>query len=64
VKKDNNAPIWNEELVFIDSYPPLWQRIRVQLLDSGLMGTTVVGTHLIDLPTISSPQGTHGKKRK
>ncbi|KDR12334.1 otoferlin-like [Zootermopsis nevadensis] len=58
-KKHTNAPTWNEELAFYDSYPPLWQRIRVQVREHELLGASVIATHLLDLPAISSDQGIH-----
>jgi Ca2+-dependent lipid-binding protein len=54
-KKNDKAPIWNEELVFYDAYPPLWQRMRVQLWDSDRVSSSLIATHVLDLSTISSP---------
>jgi hypothetical protein len=53
--KKNKSPIWNEELVFYDSYPPLWQRMRVQLRNSLTVGSSLIAAHVLDLSTISSP---------
>jgi hypothetical protein len=57
--KNNRGPIWNEELVFNDSYPPLWQRVRVQLRDSELLGSSLIATHVLDLSTISTQGEMH-----
>lgn len=31
VKKNSYAPIWNEQLVFTEMFPPLCQRLKVSL---------------------------------
>jgi hypothetical protein len=53
--KDTRSPVWNEELIFYDYYPPLWQGMRVELRDSDLLHSNLIATHLLDLSTISSP---------
>ncbi|KAJ4432234.1 hypothetical protein ANN_20850, partial [Periplaneta americana] len=60
VKNNCSNPVWNEELIFSDLFPPLWQRIRIELCDSDLVGYDVIATHLLDLPSISCDQDTHG----
>ncbi|PSN37731.1 Otoferlin [Blattella germanica] len=54
VKKNNYAPVWNEQLVFTEMFPPLCQRIKLQLRDNDPVNNTVIGTHFIDLKTISN----------
>ena len=34
VKKNSYAPVWNEQLVFTEMFPPLCQRIKIQLRES------------------------------
>lgn len=41
-------------------FPPLCQRIKVQLRDNDPVNNTVIGTHFIDLKTISN-DGEKGK---
>ncbi|XP_069701783.1 otoferlin-like [Periplaneta americana] len=54
VKKNSYAPVWNEQLVFTEMFPPLCQRIKIQLRDNDPVNNTVIGTHFIDLKTISN----------
>ncbi|CAG9763070.1 unnamed protein product [Ceutorhynchus assimilis] len=54
VKKHNYAPVWNEQLVFTEMFPPLCQRIKIQLRDNDPVKPTVIGTHFVDLKTISN----------
>ncbi|XP_041986381.1 otoferlin [Aricia agestis] len=53
VKKNNCAPMWNEQIVFSEMFPPLCQRIKVQLRDNDPVHPNIIGTHFIDLKTIS-----------
>jgi hypothetical protein len=41
-------------------FPPLCQRIKIQLRESDAVGDTVIGTHFLDLSTISN-DGDKGK---
>ncbi|KAG8297658.1 hypothetical protein J6590_031698 [Homalodisca vitripennis] len=54
VRKHSYAPVWNEQIVFTEMFPPLCQRIKVQLRDNDPVNNTVIGTHFIDLKTISN----------
>lgn len=54
VKKASYAPVWNEELIFTEMFPPLCQRIKVQLRDADPMKPSIIGTHYIDLKQISN----------
>ena len=54
VKKNNYAPVWNEQLVFVEMFLPLCQRIKLQLRDNDPVNNTVIGTHFIDLKNISN----------
>jgi len=53
VKRHSYAPVWNEQVVFTEMFPPLCQRIKIQLRDNDTVNT-VIGTHFIDLKTISN----------
>ncbi|XP_061641783.1 fer-1-like protein 4 isoform X2 [Phyllopteryx taeniolatus] len=48
-----SCPVWNEEISFIEQFPPLAQRIRVQVLDDAKMGDIALATHFLDLQQIS-----------
>lgn len=54
VKKASYAPVWNEELVFTEMFPPLCQRIKIQLRDADPMKPSIIGTHYVDLKQISN----------
>uniref|UniRef100_A0A6P7GTG0 Otoferlin-like n=1 Tax=Diabrotica virgifera virgifera TaxID=50390 RepID=A0A6P7GTG0_DIAVI len=54
VKKHSYAPVWNEQLIFTEMFPPLCQRIKIQLRDNDPVKPTVIGTHFIDLKRISN----------
>ncbi|KAM6946878.1 fer-1-like protein 4 [Lycodopsis pacificus] len=53
VASATNCPVWNEEISFIEQFPPLAQRIRVQVLDDAMMGDIALATHFLDLQQIS-----------
>lgn len=55
VASATNCPDWNEEISFIEQFPPLAQRIRVQILDDAKMGDVALATHFLDLQQISDP---------
>ncbi|XP_046836781.1 otoferlin isoform X1 [Vespa crabro] len=54
VKRHSYAPIWNEQIVFTEMFPPLCQRIKIQLCDNDPVHATVIGTHFVDLKQISN----------
>ena len=73
VKRNSYKPMWNEQIVFTEMFPPLCQRMKIQLKESDTVGTnqpptsglkglhyncqvgdTVIGTHYVDLSTISN----------
>ncbi|XP_077434597.1 fer-1-like protein 4 isoform X2 [Vanacampus margaritifer] len=55
VASASSCPVWNEEISFIEQFPPLAQRIRVQVLDDAKMGDIALATHFLDLQQISDP---------
>ena len=60
MKKNSYKPVWNEQIVFTEMFPPLCQRIKIQLRESDTVGDTVIGTHFLDLSKISN-DGDKGK---
>ncbi|XP_017891092.1 otoferlin-like isoform X5 [Ceratina calcarata] len=54
VKRHSYAPIWNEQIVFTEMFPPLCQRIKIQLCDNDPVHATVIGTHFVDLKQVSN----------
>jgi len=63
VKKNSYTPVWNEQIVFTEMFPPLCQRIKIQLRESDAVGDAVIGTHFLDLSTISN-DGDKGNERR
>ncbi|XP_069508332.1 fer-1-like protein 4 [Ambystoma mexicanum] len=55
VENDTTEPVWNEQISFIEMFPPLAKRIKVQVLDDANIGDVALATHFIDLEKISDP---------
>ncbi|KAL1268112.1 hypothetical protein QQF64_033475 [Cirrhinus molitorella] len=53
-QKSTADPVWNEQVVFKEMFPPLCQRLKIRILDEGSMNDVAIGTHYIDLHTISN----------
>uniref|UniRef100_A0A452VB31 Otoferlin n=1 Tax=Ursus maritimus TaxID=29073 RepID=A0A452VB31_URSMA len=54
VQKSSYEPLWNEQVVFTDLFPPLCKRVKVQIRDSDKVNDMTIGTHFIDLRKISN----------
>ncbi|XP_046585626.1 otoferlin-like isoform X5 [Haliotis rubra] len=54
IKKGSYEPVWNEQVVFTEMFPPLCRRIRIQLRDSDSVNDDIIGTHFLDLSHISN----------
>jgi len=50
-------PEWKEVLLFLDMFPPLCNRIKIQLCDSDITSDEVIATHFIQLAQIMDPGG-------
>ncbi|XP_056144940.1 fer-1-like protein 6 [Lampris incognitus] len=55
-QKSTADPVWNEQIVFREMFPPLCQRIKFQVWDEGSMNDVAIGTHYFDLRRISNEQ--------
>ncbi|KAL4648921.1 fer-1-like protein 4 [Arapaima gigas] len=55
VETNTNVPQWNEQISFIEQFPPLARRIKIQILDDANIGDVAVATHFLDLQQISNP---------
>ncbi|XP_069099953.1 fer-1-like protein 4 isoform X1 [Pleurodeles waltl] len=55
VENDTTEPEWNEQISFIEMFPPLARKIKVQVLDDANIGDVALATHFIDLEKISDP---------
>nr|XP_046154707.1 otoferlin-like isoform X1 [Oncorhynchus gorbuscha] len=54
VQKSSYEPVWNEQVVFTEMFPPLCKRIKVQIRDSDKVNDVAIGTHFIDLQKIAN----------
>ncbi|CAK6967621.1 fer-1-like protein 6, partial [Scomber scombrus] len=55
-QKSSADPVWNEQIVFTEMFPPLCQRMKIQVWDEGSMSDVAIGTHFFDLRRISNEQ--------
>ncbi|XP_028250804.1 otoferlin [Parambassis ranga] len=54
VQKSCYEPIWNEQIVFTEMFPPLCNRMKIQIRDSDKVNDVAIGTHFLDLQKISN----------
>uniref|UniRef100_A0A4W6EVB0 Otoferlin n=1 Tax=Lates calcarifer TaxID=8187 RepID=A0A4W6EVB0_LATCA len=54
VQKSCYEPIWNEQIVFTEMFPPLCKRMKLQIRDSDKVNDVAIGTHFLDLRKISN----------
>ncbi|NXX68374.1 FR1L4 protein, partial [Spizella passerina] len=55
VDTSTTEPEWNEQISFIEMFPPLSRKIKVQVLDDANVSDVAIATHYIDLQEISDP---------
>lgn len=55
METSTTEPEWNEQISFIEMFPPLARKIKVQVLDDANVGDVAIATHYIDLQQISDP---------
>ncbi|NXQ25195.1 FR1L4 protein, partial [Alaudala cheleensis] len=55
VETNTTEPEWNEQISFIEMFPPLSRKIKVQVLDDANVSDVPIATHYIDLQEISDP---------
>ncbi|NXT14870.1 FR1L4 protein, partial [Prunella fulvescens] len=55
VETNTTEPEWNEQISFVEMFPPLSRKIKVQVLDDANVGDVAIATHYIDLQEISDP---------
>lgn len=62
VQKNCADPVWHEQIIFKEMFPPLCRRVKIQVWDEGSMNDVALATHFIDLKKISNEQdGDKGK---
>ncbi|KAG7249538.1 LOW QUALITY PROTEIN: hypothetical protein CRUP_012573, partial [Coryphaenoides rupestris] len=54
IQKSSYEPIWNEQIVFTEMFPPLCKRMKLQLRDADKVNDVAIGTHFLDLRKISN----------
>lgn len=55
MRGETAAPEWNEQLSFVELFPPLTRGLRLQLRDDAPLVDVAVATHVLDLRQISHP---------
>ncbi|XP_075438327.1 fer-1-like protein 6 isoform X2 [Ascaphus truei] len=55
-QKNCADPVWHEQIVFKEMFPPLCRRVKIQVWDEGSMSDVALATHYIDLKKISNEQ--------
>ncbi|XP_036100587.1 fer-1-like protein 4 [Molossus molossus] len=55
VRGEAAAPEWNEQLSFVELFPPLTRGLRLQLRDDAPLVDVALATHVLDLRQISHP---------
>lgn len=55
MRGETAAPEWNEQLSFVELFPPLTRGLRLQLRDEAPLVDVAVATHVLDLRQISHP---------
>lgn len=63
MQKNCADPVWHEQVVFKEMFPPLCRRVKIQVWDEGSMNDVALATHMVDLKKISNEQdGDKGKE--
>ncbi|KAL6046825.1 hypothetical protein STEG23_005098 [Scotinomys teguina] len=60
VRGEETAPEWNEQLSFVELFPPLTRSLRLQLRDDAPLMDAALATHVLDLRQISNSGRTTG----
>ncbi|XP_078093137.1 fer-1-like protein 4 isoform X2 [Mustelus asterias] len=53
VENNTTKPEWNEQITFVEMFPPLARRIKIQVIDDAKINDVAVATHFINLQQIS-----------
>ncbi|XP_050748885.1 fer-1-like protein 6 [Gymnogyps californianus] len=56
VQKNCADPVWHEQIIFKEMFPPLCRRVKIQVWDEGSVNDVALATHFIDLKKISNEQ--------
>ncbi|KFP68088.1 Fer-1-like 6, partial [Cariama cristata] len=56
VQKNCADPVWHEQIIFKEMFPPLCRRVKIQVWDEGSVNDVTLATHFIDLKKISNEQ--------
>ncbi|XP_061418483.1 otoferlin isoform X4 [Lethenteron reissneri] len=54
VQKGSCEPVWNEQVIFTEMFPPLVRRMKIQIRDSDKVNDVAIGTHFVDLRKIAN----------
>lgn len=53
VDSNTTNPVWNEQITFVEMFPPLARRIKIQLIDDANINDVAIATHFLNLHQIS-----------
>ncbi|XP_072101066.1 fer-1-like protein 4 isoform X1 [Mobula birostris] len=56
VESNTTNPEWNEQITFVEMFPPLARRIKIQVIDDANINDVAIATHFINLQQISDPR--------
>ncbi|XP_038616613.1 fer-1-like protein 6 [Tachyglossus aculeatus] len=56
VQKNCADPIWHEQIIFKEMFPPLCRRVKIQVWDEGSVNDVALAAHFVDLRKISNEQ--------
>nr|XP_045013191.1 fer-1-like protein 4 [Jaculus jaculus] len=60
VRGETAAPEWNEQLSFVELFPPLTRALRLQLRDDAPLADAPLAAHALDLRLVSNPSRAAG----
>ncbi|XP_051887398.1 fer-1-like protein 4 isoform X2 [Pristis pectinata] len=56
VESNTTNPVWNEQITFVEMFPPLARRIKIQVIDDANINDVAIATHFLNLHEISDPR--------
>lgn len=55
METNTTEPEWNDQISFVEMFPPLSRKIKVQVLDDASVRDVAIATHYIYVQEISDP---------
>ncbi|XP_078275356.1 fer-1-like protein 4 [Rhinoraja longicauda] len=60
VESNTTNPVWNEQITFVEMFPPLTRRIKIQVIDDANINDVAIATHFLNLHQISDSRTNAG----